>query len=45
MGYRTGIDIQKVIDIRQILAREMPDEILYGTLARAGLLSKIDWKS
>jgi len=45
MGYRTGTDIQKLIDMRQILAREMPDELLYGTLARAGLPSKIDWGS
>jgi len=45
MGFRTGIDIQELIEIRLIMTREMPDEILYGTLARAGLPHKIDWKT
>ncbi|MCF6214923.1 MAG: hypothetical protein L3J58_01980 [Emcibacter sp.] len=45
MGFRTDIDLQKLIDIRQILAREMPDEILYGTLARAGPPPRIYWGS
>ncbi len=45
MGFRTGIDIQKLTDMRQILALEMPDELLYGTLARAGPPPNIHWQS
>ena len=36
-GFATGIDIGKLIGVREILAREMPSETLYGQLARAGL--------
>jgi hydroxymethylglutaryl-CoA lyase len=36
-GYETGIDIEKLIAVRSILRSEMPDEPLYGGLARAGL--------
>jgi hydroxymethylglutaryl-CoA lyase len=36
-GYETGIDIEKLIAVRSILRAEMPDESLYGGLARAGL--------
>jgi hydroxymethylglutaryl-CoA lyase len=36
-GFRTGIDIEKLIAVRSILRSEMPDETLYGGLARAGL--------
>jgi hydroxymethylglutaryl-CoA lyase len=36
-GFRTGIDIEKLIDVRSILRNEMPGEALYGGLARAGL--------
>lgn len=36
-GFDTGIDIQKLVKIRDILSREMPTETLYGALAKAGL--------
>jgi hydroxymethylglutaryl-CoA lyase len=36
-GFSTGIDIEKLIAVRQILREEMPDEPLYGGIARAGL--------
>jgi hydroxymethylglutaryl-CoA lyase len=36
-GFRTGIDIEKLIGVRGILRAEMPGETLYGGLARAGL--------
>ncbi len=38
-GFATGIDIEKLIAVRAILRSEMPDEALYGGLARAGLPS------
>jgi len=36
-GFATGIDIEKLIAVRSILRSEMPNETLYGGLARAGL--------
>lgn len=36
-GFATGIDIGKLIEVRSILRSEMPEETLYGGLARAGL--------
>jgi hydroxymethylglutaryl-CoA lyase len=36
-GFTTGIDIDKLIAVRAILRGEMPNEPLYGGLARAGL--------
>jgi hydroxymethylglutaryl-CoA lyase len=36
-GFATGIDMDKLIAVRAILQTEMPDEPLYGGLARAGL--------
>jgi hydroxymethylglutaryl-CoA lyase len=36
-GFGTGIDIGKLIAVRSILRSEMPNEPLYGGLARAGL--------
>ena len=36
-GFATGIDIGKLVAVRAILCSEMPDEQLYGGLARAGL--------
>jgi hydroxymethylglutaryl-CoA lyase len=35
-GFATGIDIDKLIAVRSILRSEMPNEPLYGGLARAG---------
>jgi hydroxymethylglutaryl-CoA lyase len=39
-GFATGIDIEKLIAVRSILRSEMPNEALYGGLARAGLPGK-----
>jgi hydroxymethylglutaryl-CoA lyase len=36
-GFSTGIDIEKLVAVRSILRAEMPNEPLYGGLARAGL--------
>jgi len=36
-GFATGIDIEKLVQVRAILRAEMPNEALYGGLARAGL--------
>jgi hydroxymethylglutaryl-CoA lyase len=36
-GFRTGIDIDRLVAVRSILRSEMPNETLYGGLARAGL--------
>src|SRR6201981_2810982 len=39
-GFATGIDIDKLIAVRAILKEAMPNEPLYGGLARAGLPSR-----
>jgi hydroxymethylglutaryl-CoA lyase len=39
-GFATAIDIEKLIAVRSILRSEMPNEALYGGLARAGLPDK-----
>jgi len=36
-GFATGIDIEKLVAVRAILREAMPNEPLYGGLARAGL--------
>jgi hydroxymethylglutaryl-CoA lyase len=36
-GFATGIDIERLIAVRAILRESMPNEPLYGGLARAGL--------
>ena len=36
-GFDTGIDIERLVGVRAILEAEMPNEPLYGGLARAGL--------
>lgn len=36
-GFETGVDMAKLVKVREILAREMPDETLHGALAKAGL--------
>jgi len=36
-GFATGIDIDRLVAVRGILKSEMPNEQLYGGLARAGL--------
>jgi len=37
MGYDTGIDIEKLVASRNVLADALPGEPLYGYIARAGL--------
>ncbi len=37
MGLRTGIDIEKLLDVRNILIEALPDEPLYGFTPDAGL--------
>ena len=36
-GFATGIDVEKLVGVRGILSESMPNEALYGGLARAGL--------
>ncbi|MGF6311855.1 hydroxymethylglutaryl-CoA lyase [Bradyrhizobium sp. i1.8.4] len=36
-GFPTGIDLDRLVTVRAILKAEMPNEQLYGGLARAGL--------
>lgn len=38
MGFATGIDLKKLIDVRSVLSRFLPEERLYGCIARAGVL-------
>ena len=37
MGLRTGVDVERLIEARSILAAGLPEEELYGYLADAGL--------
>lgn len=37
MGMRTGVDLERLLAVRAIVARNLPDTPLYGALARAGL--------
>jgi hydroxymethylglutaryl-CoA lyase len=37
MGLRTGVDLNKLVAVREIVARNLPGTPLYGGLARAGL--------
>jgi hydroxymethylglutaryl-CoA lyase len=37
MGFRTGVDLDKLIAVRKILSEGIPDEPLYGYVAAAGV--------
>ena len=37
MGCETGIDLQRLVAVREILARALPDVALLGAIAKAGL--------
>jgi hydroxymethylglutaryl-CoA lyase len=37
MGLRTGVDLEKLIAVRQILERALPGVALHGNVAKAGL--------
>ncbi|WP_436636893.1 hydroxymethylglutaryl-CoA lyase [Microbaculum sp. FT89] len=43
-GMRTGIDIERLTAVREILQSEMPGEHLYGSLARAGPPPNLAWR-
>lgn len=45
MGFATGIDIDALTAIRSILHSEIPDEPLFGALARSGPPSNLDWRA
>ncbi|MDX1821840.1 MAG: hydroxymethylglutaryl-CoA lyase [Paracoccaceae bacterium] len=45
MGFATGIDIPALAAIRGILATEMPDETLFGALARSGPPANMAWRA
>ncbi|MBH5390672.1 hydroxymethylglutaryl-CoA lyase [Bradyrhizobium diversitatis] len=42
-GFRTGIDIDALIDVRRTQLEAMPEERLYGAIARSGVPKNIDW--
>lgn len=44
-GFATGIDLEKLVSVREIAAAEMPDEPLYGALARAGAPNLMAWRA
>jgi len=37
MGLRTGVDIEKLIEVRKIVREALPDIEMHGAVARAGL--------
>lgn len=37
MGLKTGVDIEKLVAVRQIIADNLPEESLHGGVAQAGL--------
>lgn len=44
-GFDTGIDLEKLAQVRDIAAAEMPDEHLFGALPRAGEPRQINWRA
>ena len=45
MGFSTGIDLDALIAVRSIANAEMPDETLYGALARSGPPMNMNWRA
>ena len=43
-GFRTGVDLDALIAVREIPQREMPGEQLHGAMARAGLPPMVEWR-
>ena len=37
MGYDTGVDLEKLVEVRALVAQALPDMSMQGALARAGL--------
>lgn len=44
-GHATGIDLEALVAVREVLAAAMPDEPLHGTLASAGAPQDFDWRA
>ncbi|TRW95365.1 hydroxymethylglutaryl-CoA lyase [Paracoccus sp. M683] len=44
-GFPTGVDLDALIPIRDILAQAMPEETLHGTLAQAGAPAGLNWRA
>ena len=44
-GFSTGIDLEKLVAVREIVTNEMPDEPLYGAFARAGAPPFMPWRA
>lgn len=44
-GFDTGIDVEKIIEIRALLAEALPGEALYGGLARSGPPKTLNWRA
>lgn len=44
-GFDTEVDIEKIIEMRSILAEAMPEEMLYGALAKAGPPKTLEWRA
>lgn len=45
MGFPTGIDLDALVAVRAIPGDEMPDEPLFGAIARSGPPRHIDWRA
>jgi hydroxymethylglutaryl-CoA lyase len=37
MGFDTGIDLDRLVEVRKLVARLLPDVVQYGSIAKAGL--------
>lgn len=44
-GFDTGIDIERIVAVRELLADAMPEETLHGALARAGPPKTLNWRA
>jgi hydroxymethylglutaryl-CoA lyase len=44
-GFDTGIDLERIIETRALLAEALPDETLCGTLAQAGPPNTQSWRA
>jgi hydroxymethylglutaryl-CoA lyase len=44
-GFETGIDLEMLMQAREIASSEMPDETFFGALPRAGEPHQINWRA
>lgn len=44
-GFDTGIDLEQVIASRALLEEALPQEVLHGTLAQAGVPDSMNWRT